>query len=347
MKNYLFSAGLVLIGLTANAQGVGIGTVNPAASSILELSSTNKGFLTARMTTQNRTAIASPATGLQVYDTTTNTFWYYNGTAWINSGSAAGDNLGNHSATQPLVLNDFELQLRGAGDSNHKLAYSSTVNGPVLTGFGGGILNTFDSSTSTVKNVLTWKNSGNVGIGTLNPDTTLHVANNKTDFGETAQLIVTGASDPAKKLVMGYNTSADKGFIQAVHSGVVWSDLLLQPSSGNVGIGTTSAGSKLEVNGASTNKNAYNAGSSTSIDYSQSNLAYTTANPGSFTLQNIKDGGTYTLSVRGTTSGTAAFTASGFTVKYANNRATTAGTETLYTFIVMGSTVYVYTATGF
>ena len=36
-----------------------------------------------RMTTAERTAIATPATGLQVYDTTTNSLWFYNGTGWI------------------------------------------------------------------------------------------------------------------------------------------------------------------------------------------------------------------------------------------------------------------------
>lgn len=118
-------------------------------------------------------------------------------------------------------------------------------------------------------------------------------------------------------------------------------------SQGNMGIGNATPTSKLEVNGASTNTSAYNAGSGTAIDYSLSNLAYTTASAGAFTLNNIKDGGTYTLSVRGTVSGTSSFAASGFTVKYANNKATTTGTETLYTLIVIGSTLYVYMASGF
>ncbi|ANF49113.1 hypothetical protein A0O34_00435 [Chryseobacterium glaciei] len=264
MRQKTFSAVILFIGLTINAQAVGIGTASPATSSILELSATNKGFLAPRMTTANRTAIASPATGLQVYDTTTNTFWYYNGTVWVNSSAAAsGDNLGNHLATQPLALNDNELRFRAANDGGQKLAYSATVDGPILTGYDGGALAT--SRDGSIKNILTWNNAGSV-----------------------------------------------------------------------------------QVNGASTNTAAFDAGSGNGIDFSKSNLAYTTANPGTtFTLTGIKNGGTYTLSVRGTTSGTANFNASGFTVKYANNRATTAGTETLYTIIAMGTTVYIYTATGF
>lgn len=52
------------------------------ASALVELNSTTKGFLQPRMTTTERNAIASPATGLQVYNTTTNTNDYYNGTSW-------------------------------------------------------------------------------------------------------------------------------------------------------------------------------------------------------------------------------------------------------------------------
>src|SRR4030042_2875305 len=61
-------------------QGAGISEVapiSPHASSILELQSVTKGFLAPRMTTGERTLIAAPADGLLVYDTTTESFWYY------------------------------------------------------------------------------------------------------------------------------------------------------------------------------------------------------------------------------------------------------------------------------
>jgi hypothetical protein len=73
-----------------NAQNVGIGIPNPDASAILELSSTDKGFLVPRLTTSERTAIASPAIGLLVYDTDNNSFWFFDGTAWTSFAGSSG-----------------------------------------------------------------------------------------------------------------------------------------------------------------------------------------------------------------------------------------------------------------
>lgn len=61
---------------------VGIGTTNPHASSILDLTSTTQGFLVPRLTTAQRDAITSPATGLMIYNTTINCFQYYKSSAW-------------------------------------------------------------------------------------------------------------------------------------------------------------------------------------------------------------------------------------------------------------------------
>lgn len=62
---------------------VGINTNLPDPSAVLEIQSETQGLLTPRMTSVQRTAITSPATGLMVYDTTVNSFQYFNGTDWI------------------------------------------------------------------------------------------------------------------------------------------------------------------------------------------------------------------------------------------------------------------------
>lgn len=64
---------------------IGIGTTNPHASAIVELNSTNAGFLLPRMTGAQRNAIPSPAEGLMVYVTDAARISYFNGTLWVNA----------------------------------------------------------------------------------------------------------------------------------------------------------------------------------------------------------------------------------------------------------------------
>lgn len=67
--------------LQRNGGSVGVGTTNPAASAILDLTSSVRGFLLPRMTTAERNAISSPAIGLQIFNTSTNAINFYDG-AW-------------------------------------------------------------------------------------------------------------------------------------------------------------------------------------------------------------------------------------------------------------------------
>ncbi len=62
---------------------VGIGTTSPNASALLDITSTTKGFLPPRMTNAQMVAIATPASGLMVYDTTNNKLNVYDGTNWV------------------------------------------------------------------------------------------------------------------------------------------------------------------------------------------------------------------------------------------------------------------------
>ena len=62
---------------------VGVGTSAPAASAAVDITSTSQGFLPPRMTTAQRDAIASPAEGLIIFNTTTKCLNFYDGTAWV------------------------------------------------------------------------------------------------------------------------------------------------------------------------------------------------------------------------------------------------------------------------
>jgi hypothetical protein len=69
---------------TTDSGAVGImkSTSTIPASAVFEIESTTKGFLPPRMTTTQKNAIATPAAGLMVFDTTLVKLCVYNGTTW-------------------------------------------------------------------------------------------------------------------------------------------------------------------------------------------------------------------------------------------------------------------------
>ena len=77
--------GLLLVfsffNLKVSAQ-VGIGTNDPDASSMLDVNSTDKGFLPPRMTEAERDLIGTPSPALFIYNTTTSKLNYYDGSSW-------------------------------------------------------------------------------------------------------------------------------------------------------------------------------------------------------------------------------------------------------------------------
>lgn len=107
---------------------VGIGTVNPEASSMLDITSTEKGMLTPRMTTAQRTAISSPANGLLVYDTTENAFYFYKSSAWSKIDSAKRS---MHKLIQSEA--DLAAELTAGGGSTYRLSTDTLyeINGTI------------------------------------------------------------------------------------------------------------------------------------------------------------------------------------------------------------------------
>ncbi len=83
-KTYILLFGIVMMCYTGYAQ-VAINTdgSQPDNTAILDIKSTDKGVLIPRMTGTQRTSISSPATGLTVYDTDDNHYYFFNGTSWI------------------------------------------------------------------------------------------------------------------------------------------------------------------------------------------------------------------------------------------------------------------------
>ncbi|MEP6675522.1 MAG: DUF4215 domain-containing protein [Ferruginibacter sp.] len=95
---------------TAAIKGVSINTDSTRSdpSAMLDVKSFGKGILIPRMNTTQRTTIPQPAKGLFVFDITTNTFWYHNGTVWAEVGGTsgtAGSGLPTGAASQTLRSN--------------------------------------------------------------------------------------------------------------------------------------------------------------------------------------------------------------------------------------------------
>jgi len=159
---------------------VGIGTASPASTSILELSSTTKGFLPPRLSTTQRDAITTPADGLVVYNSTQTNLNSYNTTlsAWENIldsntitnvvtiTQAAYNALGSPSASTLYIITDASTVGGNIGQyvtvsGNYTITITDyTVNSiatiatnitlPTASGSAGYIFNIKNSGTNTV-----------------------------------------------------------------------------------------------------------------------------------------------------------------------------------------------------
>ena len=146
---------------------IGINATNtpPSPSAMLDVSSTTKGMLIPRMTSGQRTSITGTQ-GLMVYDITTNTFWYHNGSNWNQVISTTLTNLWSNVG-QDLYYNNVV-------GNNPNSTYTNSTNFPIPDDNTTGI-------TSTINVPLT----GNI----TNPDfVTISLAMNHTYAGD---LVVT------------------------------------------------------------------------------------------------------------------------------------------------------------
>ncbi len=207
MKKIILAAALIFLLNTAklNGQSLSINTDGSTAnaSAMLDVKSTIKGVLIPRMTSAQRIAIASPATGLQVYDTDLNLLYFYNGAAWTglsastNFWTLSGGNIYNNTGTNVGIgTTTPSAKLHVGAGTRFTLADVGSVFMQSGSGIGSardwkiyvpmpsGYLSFRDMGFDNLNNGMSTDamviqyNTGNVGIGTIVPGDKLEVNGN-------------------------------------------------------------------------------------------------------------------------------------------------------------------------
>ena len=111
---------------------LGIGTTTPSTTSALDITSTTKGLLIPRMTTVQRDAIGSPATGLQVYNTTTNDLNIYNAAIWRRVMKMQGADVASTAGAMTLGTDGTSFEITGTNTVT-LLSNVGWVNGDEVT----------------------------------------------------------------------------------------------------------------------------------------------------------------------------------------------------------------------
>lgn len=186
MRSFLF----VLFVMCTNAYSqVGIGTTNPNNSSVLDLTSSNKGVLIPRMTEIQRDAITLPASGLMIYNLTSNYIEVNSGSPaspfWYSVGGASSIIVYNKDdsgfkdryvdGVALTVANKFNVTIKN--NSSGSIDINLAIGDLVLSGVGGMSVLSVSPSTATLlpgeSQLVEYRLTGTpASIGTLTGDWT-------------------------------------------------------------------------------------------------------------------------------------------------------------------------------
>ena len=248
MKKQFFTLALLLSSLFTWSQ-VGIGTTTPDASSVLDITATDKGMLVPRLTQAQKNAIASPANGLLIYQTDgTAGFYYYNGTLWqsLSSGKNTLDQAydeGGAGAGRTITADTGAVsidgtdgfQIVGTFGSGATIGLSGAGTrlffSPKKAAFRAGNINSTQWDDANVGDYSTAMGSGTTASGTKS----------------TAMGSFTNASG-ISSTVMGNFTTASGSYSTAIGSGTT----ALGTKSTAMGGGTTASGASSTAMGFST-----------------------------------------------------------------------------------------------
>ena len=181
--NHILYFCLFLLSFYTNAQ-IGIGTVSPHSSSILDIQAINKGILIPQIaltSTTDNTTIVSPKESLLIYNTNavsdvTPGFYYWSSSKWN--------------------------KLLSGNSSESKWTQDNTLNGTKITTQSDG------STLRTSAQNIFIKDDGKVGIGTSVPQGALHIATDSTDDIIITRFTNTPSNDVDLDFIKGEGTAS-------------------------------------------------------------------------------------------------------------------------------------------
>ncbi len=248
MKKTILTAfiAIMAMGHSLYAQNVGINTSYPDASAVLDVYSEKLGILIPRMNTPNRLAIPQPARSLLVYDTDSSCFYYFDGQNWQSLHSSAdslwtrkGNVIYNRSdrvgigTDSALAL----LHLNSDTSSTYMLFSTAYFNSIIGLDETDGTIVVGRDSSGNIKKQLVIDTLGRVGIGTVRPEQTLHLAQDTGNVGVKMET-------PLYNVIIGLDETDGTIFV----NGDTVRRLQID-TAGRVGIGSIDADSKLNVDG--------------------------------------------------------------------------------------------------
>ena len=221
---------------------VGIGTWTPDASALLDLTSTAKGFLPPRVTTVQRDAIASPATGLVVYNTTTGGLNTYNGASWVSlsgpwaTGSIATSIYNTNTGNVGIGTANpgAKLEVNASGGPLAQLTPSWNSAASAFTTVKLNVIDTASDANSQILNVYLQTAQDSRGVFTIDKDGRVGIGPFGTGKGALA------ASSYGGTVIQGYDTRGSSWTTVPSYNGSVFRmppDIGVYGASGNRGVG--------------------------------------------------------------------------------------------------------------